>query len=133
MNPTKELLESACCRLEVSMGTSGSCSGSDPSVLPMKMWIDPIGTGYPDSTESASGPQVESSMQIFPRRLLVIHPLTNPSMPCRAPSRISTPASAGPTVGANYRGKVTADVLRVELNMGNFLRGDFVERVDMDK
>src|ERR1041385_174967 len=56
MNPMEVLLEPACRRLEVSMGTSGSGSGSDPSVLPMKMWIDPIGTRYPDSKESASGP-----------------------------------------------------------------------------
>src|SRR4051812_43852251 len=44
-------------------------------------------------------------MQSFPRRLLVIRPATNPSMPCRAPPRISTPACVGPTVGANCRGK----------------------------
>src|SRR4051812_251384 len=63
MNPTKTCLEPARCRLEVSIGTSGSGSGSDPSILPMKMLTDPIGTRYPDLTESASGPQVESSMQ----------------------------------------------------------------------
>src|SRR4051812_14126824 len=58
MNPTKVFFEPTCRRLEVSMGTSGSDSGSDPSILPMKMLIDPIGTRYPDSTESASGTQV---------------------------------------------------------------------------
>src|ERR1041385_5051956 len=36
-NPTKVCLEPACHRLEVSRGTLGSGSGSDPSVLPMKM------------------------------------------------------------------------------------------------
>src|SRR3954471_16365535 len=53
-------------------------------------------------------------------------------MRCRDPSRISTPASAGPTVGANCRAKVMADVQRVKLNMGPLLQGDFVERVHMD-
>ena len=70
-------------------------------------------------------------MQSFPRRLLVIRPVTDPSIPCIAPPRISTPASVGPTVGANCHGKVTADIRRVELNMGPLLRGDFGERVDM--
>ena len=120
-------------RLEVSMEAFGAGSGSARSVWPMKMWMDPIWTRNPDSMELASEPQVESSMQIFPRWVLMIHPATNPSMPYRYPSRISTPASAGPTVGANCRGKVTTDVRRVELNMGPLLRGDFVERVDMDK
>ena len=36
-------------------------------------------------------------------------------------------------VGANCRGKVTADVRRVELNMGPLLRGKYEERVDMDR
>src|ERR1041385_802370 len=36
-NPTKVCLEPACRRLEVSRGTSESGSGSNPSVLPMKM------------------------------------------------------------------------------------------------
>src|ERR1041385_1797924 len=71
-------------------------------------------------------------MQSFPRRLLVIRPVTNPSMPCRAPLRISTPASAGPTMGANCRGNVTADVRRVGLIMGPLPRGEFEERVDID-
>src|ERR1041385_2522708 len=71
-------------------------------------------------------------MQSFPRRLLVIRPATNPSIPCRAPPRISTPASAGPTVGANCHGKVTADVRGVGLILGPFLRGEFEERVDID-
>src|SRR3954470_8886458 len=57
MNPTKVILEPTFHRLEVSMGTSGYGSGSDPSVLPMKMWIDPIGTRYHDLMESASRPQ----------------------------------------------------------------------------
>ena len=52
-------------------------------------------------------------------------------MPCRALLRISTPASAGPTVGANYRGKVTANVGRVGLIMGRLLGGEFEERVDI--
>src|SRR3954468_6500653 len=82
--------------------------------------------------KSASGPQVASSMQSIPLRLLVIHPMTNPSIPCRAHPRISTPASAGPTVGTNYRGKVTADVRRVGLIMGPLLQGEFEERVDKD-
>src|ERR1041385_8872635 len=42
---TKVCLEPACRRLDVSRGTSGSGSGSDPSVFPMKIWIDPI-TGF---------------------------------------------------------------------------------------
>src|ERR1041384_998007 len=71
-------------------------------------------------------------MQSFPRRLMVIRPVTNPSIPCTAPPRISTPASASPTVGANCRGEVTADVRRVGLIMGPLLRGDFEERVDID-
>src|ERR1041385_3288527 len=37
MNLTKVCLEPACRRLEVSRGTSGSGSGSDPSVFPMKI------------------------------------------------------------------------------------------------
>src|ERR1041385_2617448 len=82
---------------------------------------------------SASGPQAELTIQSFPRWLLVIRPATNPSMPCRAPSRISTPSSVGPMVGVNWRGKVTVDVRRVELNMRPLLRGDFMERVDIDK
>src|ERR1041385_6996265 len=36
MNPTKVGLEPACRRFEVSRGTSGSGSSSDPSVSPMK-------------------------------------------------------------------------------------------------
>ena len=48
-------------------------------------------------------------------------------------SRISMPACAGPTVGANCRGKVMADVRRVGLDMGPLLRGGYEERVDMDK
>src|SRR3954465_10047870 len=63
------------------------------------------------------GAQCESSMYNFPGRLLVIRPEMNPSMPCRDPPRISTPACACPTVGANCRGKVTADVQRVGLIM----------------
>ena len=44
----------------------------------------------------------------------------------------------GEVVNYNYmsdycRGKVTADVRRVELSMGPLMRGDFMERVDMDK
>src|SRR4051812_22978347 len=54
-------------------------------------------------------------------------------MPCEAPPRISTPASAGPTVGAKCHGKVTADVWRVGLDVGPLLRGGIKERVDMDK
>src|SRR4051812_39950711 len=75
----------------------------------------------------APGPQVASSMQSIPLRLLVIRPVTNPSIPWRAPSIISTPTSAGPTMGAYYRGKVTEDVHRVILIMGPFLRGEFEE------
>src|ERR1041385_5660498 len=81
--------------------------------------------------KSASGPHVASSMRSIPLRLLVIRPVTNPSIPCRAPLRISTPASAGPTVGANCRGKVTADVRRVGLIVGPLLRGEFKEGVDI--
>src|SRR4051794_6470512 len=103
------------------MGTSGFGSGSSPSLLSMKMWLDPIGTRYPHLEESISEPQVESLMQSFPRRLLVICPAMNPSMSCKAPSKISTPACAGPTVGATSRGKVTADFRRVELDMGPLL------------
>src|ERR1041385_9200371 len=56
----------------------------------------------------------------------------NPSMPCRAPPRISTPACAGPTMGANCRGVVTTDVRVIELVVRPLLRGGIKERVDID-
>src|SRR3954464_15152088 len=53
-------------------------------------------------------------------------------MPCRGPPRISTPACAGPTVGANCRGVNTTDVRVIELVVRPLLRGGIEERVDID-
>src|SRR3954470_5510268 len=53
-------------------------------------------------------------------------------MPCRALPRISTPACAGPTVGANCRGVNTADVRVIGLVVRPLLRGGIEERVDID-
>src|SRR4051812_17901608 len=71
-------------------------------------------------------------MQSFPRRLLLIRPETNPSMPYIAPPRISTHACASPTVGANYHGVVTADVRVSKLDVRPLLQGGIEERVDID-
>src|SRR4051812_3019654 len=68
----------------------------------------------------------------FPLRFLVIHPETNPSMPCRALPRISTPSCAGPTVGANCHGVFTADVRVIKLVVRPLLRGGIEERVGID-
>src|SRR3954462_8718005 len=53
-------------------------------------------------------------------------------MPCEAPPRISTPACVGPTMGANCRGVVTADVRVIELVVRPLLRGGIEERTDID-
>src|SRR3954462_12417564 len=53
-------------------------------------------------------------------------------MPCRALPRISTPACAGPTVGANCHGVNTADVRVIELVVRPLLRGGIEERVGID-
>src|SRR3954468_5488353 len=53
-------------------------------------------------------------------------------MPCRTLPRISTPACAGPTMGANCHGVNTADVRVIELVVRPLLRGGIKERVDID-
>src|SRR3954470_1040841 len=53
-------------------------------------------------------------------------------MPWRAPPRISTPACAFPTVGANCRGVNTTDVRVIELVVRPLLQGGIEERVDID-
>src|SRR3954462_7928776 len=53
-------------------------------------------------------------------------------MPCRATPRISTPACADPTVGANCHGVNTSDVRVIELVVRPLLRGGIEERVDID-
>src|SRR4051812_43289646 len=75
---------------------------------------------------------VELSTRNFPLRIFVIHPEMNPSMPSIAPPRISMPACAGPTVGANCREVNTTDVRVIELVVRHLLRGGIEERVDID-
>src|SRR3954470_9506677 len=53
-------------------------------------------------------------------------------MPWRDPPIISTPACAGPMVGANCRGVNTTDVRVIELVVRPLLRGGIKERVDID-
>ena len=53
-------------------------------------------------------------------------------MPGSAPPRISTPACACPTVGANCHGVVTADVRVIELVVRPLLLGAIKERVNIN-
>src|SRR3954463_10187616 len=91
-----------------------------------------VHVGDKASSDPALDPHVELLIWSFPRWLLVIRTEMNPSMPCRAPPRISTPACAGPTVGANCRGKVTVDVRRAGQIMRPLLRGGIEERFNID-
>ncbi|EMS47259.1 hypothetical protein TRIUR3_34853 [Triticum urartu] len=51
-------------------------------------------------------------MQIIPKRFFFVRKITNSLIPGRDPSKNSIPPCASPTVGANYRGIVTADILQ---------------------
>src|SRR4051812_14950802 len=73
--------------------------------------------------ESICGVQVILLMRNFLCWFLLIQSIVKSSMSCRTSSKLTIPTCAGPMVGANCRGKVTADVL-----IGGLYRGNLATR-----